>query len=303
MSLDFHQLRTFCAVAEEENVSRAAVRLYLSPPAVSAHIKALEDELGVRLFTRSSRGMALTEPGRSLWEDAESILKQVATLRRKANMLGDDVSGTLRIGVNNPPETLYTDEIISRLSAQFSTLRFNCTFGPSQFMLNGLRQDEFDIAFFEGQQTNPDIQSISLEERRVLLIAPKAWAPALRNAAPARLQEYPWIFASEGCSLYKFTQDWRTAHQLNIDERIRGANEEHSTMNFVARELGLSVIIEEVMNHSIYRDQVEVIPQLSGIMPLSLGFRKNRRDEALIQAAIQTITAIWQEKTFPALTT
>lgn len=296
MSLDFHLLRTFCVVAEEENLSRAAERLFLSPPAVSAHIKALEDELGVRLFARSSRGMALTEAGHKLWEDAELILKQVSTLRRKAATLGDDVAGTLRIGINNPPETLYMDEIIGRLSQRFPQLKFSFTFGASQFTLNGLRQEEFDVAFFEGVQSNPDLESIYLETRRVVLIAPLAWTGALANANAAQLQEYPWIFASEGCSLYKFTRQWQQDNALSIDERIRSSDEEHSTMNFVAHGLGLSVVVEDVMLSSKYRDRVAVLPQLTGDMPLSLGYRKDRRDDPVVAAAAQAIQAIWAEK-------
>lgn len=296
MSLEFHLLRTFCVVAEEENVSRAAERLYLSAPSVSAHIKALEDELGVCLFTRSSRGMSLTEAGHSLWESAEDILKQAALMRRKAQTLSGDVSGTLHIGINNPPETLYLNQILSRLGDAFHALRFDCHYGSSQYTLNGLRQDEFDIAFFEGKQTNPDIESVPLEERAVKLIAPKAWESELSRASMRQLQEYPWIFASEGCSLYKFTQEWRAKHDLKIDERIRSSNEEQSTMNFVANGLGLSVVIEEVIQHSIHRDKVVVLPQVEGVIQLSLGYRKNRKDEGLIRASIETITSIWSEQ-------
>ncbi|WP_309380391.1 LysR family transcriptional regulator [Cerasicoccus frondis] len=303
MSLDLHQLRTFCVVAEEENVSRAAERLYLSAPSVSAHIKALEEELGVRLFTRSSRGMMLTESGRSLWEDAENILKYTAKLRRKAQLLEGDVAGTLRIGVNNPPETLYIDEIIGRLGKRFAMLRFDCQFGPSQFTLSGLKNEEFDIAFFEGKSGYADIESISLEKRRILLLAPLDWADALAKAPIAQLQEYPWIFASEGCSLYKFTKEWQAEHNIHIEERIRSNNEEHSTMNFVASGLGLSVLTEEVVRNSVHRDRVAIIPQLSGSVTLSLGYLKSRQDEPMIQAAIQTVRDLWQEKTTSARAT
>ena len=58
--MELYQLRTFAAVAEESHLTRAAERLHLSQPAVSGHIKALEGELGVRLFDRAPTGMELT---------------------------------------------------------------------------------------------------------------------------------------------------------------------------------------------------------------------------------------------------
>ena len=61
--MELYQLRTFAAVAEEAHLTRAAERLHLSQPAVSGHIKALEQELDVRLFERTATGMVLTESG------------------------------------------------------------------------------------------------------------------------------------------------------------------------------------------------------------------------------------------------
>jgi DNA-binding transcriptional LysR family regulator len=64
--MELYQLRTFVTVAEEGHLTRAAERLHLSQPAVSGQIKALEQELEVRLFDRSVSGMELTASGREL---------------------------------------------------------------------------------------------------------------------------------------------------------------------------------------------------------------------------------------------
>ena len=71
--MELYQLRTFAAVAEEGHLTRAAERLHLSQPAVSGHIKALEQELDVRLFERTATGMVLTEPGRQLLGHANKV--------------------------------------------------------------------------------------------------------------------------------------------------------------------------------------------------------------------------------------
>lgn len=61
--MDIYQLRTFVVVAREGSVTRASDVLHLSQPAVSAHIKAMEDGLGLSLFERTPRGMSLTQDG------------------------------------------------------------------------------------------------------------------------------------------------------------------------------------------------------------------------------------------------
>lgn len=296
MSVDLHLLRTFCVVAEEENLSRAAERLHLSPPAVSAHIKALEDDLGVRLFTRSSRGMALTEHGREMWEDAENLLKGASALRRKAQARQGEVSGMLRIGINNPPATLYLDDILGALGEQWPMLRFECTFGPSQTILNGLRDDDFDIGFYEGRLSLPEIESAFLEERELVLIAPHAWAPALVSAPIAQLQEYPWIFASEACSYYQFAHQWQRQHQIQLDARIRSVDDDFSYMGFVARGLGLSIVSRKMLAASQYCDDVAILPHLQGSVPLQLGYLRARSEDALVRAGADAVHAVWRSK-------
>ena len=67
-AMELYQLKTFVAIAREGSLTRAAERVFTSPPAVSAQLKALEDELGVKLFERTPRGMVPTEAGTRLLE-------------------------------------------------------------------------------------------------------------------------------------------------------------------------------------------------------------------------------------------
>jgi len=71
------QIRYFVAVAEEGHVGRAAQRLHVAQPPISRHIRALEDEIGTPLFTRTPRGMTLLPPGRVFLDHARAILAAV----------------------------------------------------------------------------------------------------------------------------------------------------------------------------------------------------------------------------------
>jgi len=81
--LDMRKLRYFVAVAEELNFGRAARRLHIAQPVLSRQIRSFEDELGVTLFSRDSRGTALTAAGKQLLEDARFILSESKALRQR----------------------------------------------------------------------------------------------------------------------------------------------------------------------------------------------------------------------------
>ena len=79
--MDIRQLRYFCAIAEEEQISRAAQRLHIAQPPLSYQLKLLEEELGVKLVDRNTRSLSLTQAGRVFYQRAEQILGMLQAAR------------------------------------------------------------------------------------------------------------------------------------------------------------------------------------------------------------------------------
>jgi DNA-binding transcriptional LysR family regulator len=96
--MELRRLRYFVAVAEELSFNRAAQRLHISQPPLSNQIKRLEEELGVRLFERSSRGVQMTEAGELLLEEARRIFVQVDQTVRTVQHVGYGEVGHLTLG-------------------------------------------------------------------------------------------------------------------------------------------------------------------------------------------------------------
>ena len=97
--MDVRQLRYFATLAEELHFGRAAERLHIAQPALSQQIKSLESELGLLLLERTSRGVALTDAGKRLRDEARGVIgrfdEAVETMRR----VRDGTVGALRVGV------------------------------------------------------------------------------------------------------------------------------------------------------------------------------------------------------------
>jgi len=111
--MELYQLRTFAAVAEEGHLTRAAERLHVSQPAVSGQIKALEQELGLRLFDRSASGMLLTVAGRELLGHAQRVLTAAEELKQSARRLTGEIAGVLRLGTVSNPAAIRLGDLLS----------------------------------------------------------------------------------------------------------------------------------------------------------------------------------------------
>jgi DNA-binding transcriptional LysR family regulator len=96
--MELRRLRYFVAVAEELSFNRAAQRLHMAQPPLSNQIKQLEEELGVRLFDRTSRGVRMTEAGELLLEEARRIFAQVEGTMRMVRRVGHGEVGRLTLG-------------------------------------------------------------------------------------------------------------------------------------------------------------------------------------------------------------
>ena len=122
--MDTNSLRTFITTAELESFSLAAEQLYLTQPAISKRIAALEEELGAKLFDRIGRHVSLTEAGRTLLQRARIILQEVEDSRRLISNLSGTVSGRLSIGTSHHIGLHRLPPVLRRYSAERTRLTY-----------------------------------------------------------------------------------------------------------------------------------------------------------------------------------
>lgn len=117
--MDLYQLKTFVTVAREGSITRASEILHLSQPAVSAHIKAIEDTLELALFERTPRGMSLTSEGQRLLAKAEQTLAAHQDLMREATRIKGRLTGKLRLGVGGNSNQATAARLVTALAERF----------------------------------------------------------------------------------------------------------------------------------------------------------------------------------------
>lgn len=144
--MEFHQLRYFTAAADEMSISRAALRLHVTQPALSRQIAALEAELGVALFDRVKKRIVLSEAGRFFLPKARQILCDAETSAQQLRERYGDAPRTLRLGFL----PVFLDDLVTPVMREFRQrhpkARVSLFELPPRAQLDRLRAHELDAA-------------------------------------------------------------------------------------------------------------------------------------------------------------
>jgi DNA-binding transcriptional LysR family regulator len=116
--MELRHFRYFVAVAEESSLGRAAQRLHVSQPALSQQINDLEDELGLKLFTRNSRGVKLTEAGRAFLMGGRRVLVAAQEAAERAHEAANGERGRLVIASSGPTTVSFLTDVLARFREQ-----------------------------------------------------------------------------------------------------------------------------------------------------------------------------------------
>ena len=144
--MEIRTLRYFLAVAREENMSRAAEMLHVTQPTLSKAMKALEDELGKKLFTRHSFSIALTEEGVLLRNRAEDLVSMADKIEQEFFSLDDITGGDIYFGLAESYQIRYLAREIREFKKIYPDLRFHITSGDTEQVTEKLDKGLLDFA-------------------------------------------------------------------------------------------------------------------------------------------------------------
>jgi DNA-binding transcriptional LysR family regulator len=163
--MELRHLRYFVAVAEEQNVTRAAARLHLSQPPLSRQIRDLEDELGLVLFERSAKAVRLTAAGRVFLDEARAVLGRAQEAVESVKAVAAGRKGEIHVGY----APSLTVEILPRALREFQEwspgVRVALHDLSTEEMLTGLREEKIDAALLV-EVSKPVLAGLNFEALR-----------------------------------------------------------------------------------------------------------------------------------------
>jgi len=293
-SLDLHLLRTLIAVGEEGHLTRAADRLRLSQPAVSAHVKALERILDLKLFERGAAGMTLTAAGGAMLERARAVLGAADELRRCAAELHGELTGVLRVGSVSDPQSNRVGELLATALSRHPRLKIELRQAVSGAALQGVRERELDASFFFGEQPGPEFTALALKQVVYRVAGPAAWADRIRAADWAGISALPWVRTPAISTHSHLVQRLFTRHGVRPPERRVEADSESLMIDLVTAGVGVALIREDAARARAKAGEIVLWPREKLRTTLWFVCLSGCADDPRLRALLACVRETWR---------
>lgn len=291
MHIDLRDLSLFSQIAETNSLTRAAERSHLSLPAVSARIKDLESEAGVRLLYRAPRGVALTPAGQSLLRHARTILNEIEHMKSDLQRYGEGVQGSIRVFANTTAVTEFMPEVLATFLAAHPKVDVDLQERPTAEIIRGVLDGMSDLGITSGPIAADGLELHTFSsDRLVLAVSPGHPLAAAGAVRFADVIDHDYIGLHEGSTLQQFVDQLMQHARRRLHIRVQVSNFE-SVCRMVEAGVGVGIVPESAaLRHR--RTMKILVKQLDEDWALRERHVLSRRGEALpsyTQALIDSI--------------
>jgi DNA-binding transcriptional LysR family regulator len=229
MGVQLAELTAFVAVAEHLSFTKAAVQVGVALPTMSQTIRSLEERLGVRLFNRTTRSVALTEAGDRLLVEIQPIITGIDHALESVNLFRDNPVGTLRLAVSRPAATRLLAPIIQPFLAEYPAIRLEVAVDDTH---SDIVSGRFDAGIRVGHRVERDMTILRLlDEFRMLAVATPDYLA--RHPAPSQPKDLHF----HNCIRYR--QPWDGSFQPWMFNKGRQHSEISVEGSLIANDIEL----------------------------------------------------------------
>ncbi len=261
----------FYIVAEYGNISKAAKKLFVSQPAVTKSIKNLEENLGIKLFNRNSKGVLLTEEGKVLYEYVKNAYIQIEKGEKIVKQLKNKSKGVVRIGISNTLCKYYFMPFLKGFHEKYPDIKIEITNRVTLETLELLEKGSLDCAIVskvEGVSSNLKFEEL-LKIQDIFVSKEKP----IKSVFPLEdLKKFPMLFLEKKNATRKYIDEYLLKNNVDLEIDI-----EISSMEFLVEfaKIGLGVasvienfVIEELEKKELYKWEIEpaIEPRFIGLL-------------------------------------
>ncbi len=162
-------------VAECGSITKAAAKLFITQPALSNYINKVEEELGAKLFDRSSNPLVLTYAGEQYLKRSQKIMNQLADMEREMRDITGHMTGRIRLGFPSERIIYMLPLILGPFQKQYPGIRVDVLTGPGNRLIEYLRSGDVDFIFLPTWHELKDIVQVNVYQEELVLVAQKGY--------------------------------------------------------------------------------------------------------------------------------
>lgn len=292
--MDLNQLKSFIAVAQHRNLTQAAERLFLSQPAVSAQIKALENYLETSLFIRTSNGMELTRAGEVFLPEAEALMQHRHKLEQFAKTLSCDYTEEADIGLIHPVDGQKVSRLVQDIRTTSPATQLHIQYGMSGEIFTRILDRKLHGGFFLGTLNHRGIRSVFLENIYYSLICPKSVLDELPEPTPQSLEPYTWIEMSGSASSNKHLQQFWRSNRLAPKRQII-CDYPQTIIDLVCDGAGIAMVPSHKAEAAIQAGRpIAVLDQFRQTLPLYFIYLDEFEQDGSLKMIKECVERIWR---------
>lgn len=245
--MEFRVLQYFLAVAREQSLSGAAESLHLSQPTLSRQLKDLEEELGKQLFTRSNKGISLTEEGMILRERADEIVRLMKKTEDEIALSDEAISGDVYIGAGESDVNRLLGQAARQMQQDWPGIHYHISSGNAVYVLEQLDRGLIDFGLVYGPVNHAKYESIQMPFSDTFGVLMRRDSPLAEKDTISweDLMDKPLIFSAQ-----EHRAEWQTPPNVPVN---------FSELNIVASYTLLyngALLVEEGLGYAVCFDRL-----------------------------------------------
>ncbi|MEF9959422.1 MAG: LysR family transcriptional regulator [Niameybacter sp.] len=254
------ELKTFVAVVEYKNFTKASERVNLSQPSVSVHIKNLERHFDTQLIIRSvkQKNITITEKGHLLYRRAKEMIVLLETTEKEMHHLSSTIKGMLKIGATYTIGECILPHFLKQFCEQYPDIEIEVVIDNTARVRQKVQALQLDIGLIEGLGYMGDFEQVYFLEDELVIMTPKEAAIGQQPFDKESLQHQRWVTREEGSGLREYL-DMFLAHNQIIPQTKLVLGSNYAIKESVKNGLGIAMVSEYIAKEAACMEEVNVI--------------------------------------------
>ena len=273
--MNFHQLEIFVRVVEEKSFTKAAKKLYVSQPALSKSIRALEEDVGVKLFERLTQGLELTEAGKTVYSYSRDAVQYYNDRIAEMRAALQPQKNILRIGIPPSAGTIYFSKVVYSFGIAHPQFDVQVTDISSRNASALVQNDELDLGVVLLPYEDPNVEIKCVYASEAALVVPQShYLVGREQVSFSELEKLPYLSVSEDYMFYDLVLS--KFREAGVTPNIAFRSAQWDTLLFMTAENVGYTILEKSLVERMNNGRLKQIHLTEPEFPWKLGLVRKK---------------------------